>query len=153
MASIYSQIADWVVTTAKGIDGSGTYTHDLSADADQVKIADVTPKMVTTPPQVFVFDFDQEHEPGQPLSSWNHTFDVMLAGFVKTSDGSQAALKKAALDLSADLFYAFTQDRTAGGLVYDVRPATDAVSGAGPFKGYGIATCRLRFIFRGDPRG
>lgn len=153
MASVYSQIVSWVATTAAAIDGTGSYTFDLSAD-DAVKVADpINPGQVTSPPQVFIFDWDIEHEPGQPLSSWNHTFDVYLAGFVQTSDGSQSALKLAALDLAADLFYAFTQDRTAGGLVYDVRPTTDAVNGAGPFKGYGVASCRLRFIFRGDPRG
>lgn len=152
MSSVASQIVDYVATTLRGIDGTGNYTFDLTA-TDKVIIADPpAPGGVHTAPMLYVFDVDVTHDPGQPLTVFNHTLDVFIAGFVQSSDGTQAALKKAALDMGADIFLALTADRTAGGLCYDVVPQTDAVNGASMgYKGFGVCTVRARFTYRGNP--
>lgn len=135
MASTPSETLDWLVTTLRGIDGTGSYYNDLSA-AGKVVVGAVPKRseLTTDLPQLWITDLTHatsgEAAQGATLTSLARQMKVKIIALTSSSDGQPLSLRKAGWDLAADIDKALTADRSPampnGTRFRDIVPQSDA---------------------------
>lgn len=156
MSSIASQLLDHVKTTLAGIDGTGNYINDLSAD-DQVQIAMPPEGAIMLVPAAFIYDLTIDTQPGPQHPAWQHVATVSILAVTAATDVTEESRVKAAWDLADDIFRSLIVDRSpsvsglTGSIVTDVRPQTDAVAGGAgtAYERYGVASITVAIHYRG----
>lgn len=101
----------------QGIDGTGSYTYDLSG-TDSVVLGEVADAFKV--PQVLLFVDNLTVEPFE-LPTERMRLTVRAVGFVGAASDSAEARLLAAADLQQDIFLATRADRSLGATVIDVR--------------------------------
>lgn len=149
MASIMEQAATAIVAALRAVDGTGSYTYDLS-DYPTARVQIGVPTTAPCdPPFVFVTDFSMQSVvgPNVPLGLHERTIDVTIYGYA-SGDGTPEDRTFNAMALQSDVDAALQADRTLGGVVYDVF-CVEAVTIDGLQHGadlpYGIVACVYRF--------
>lgn len=126
MASSLKSIMAQVVTQLQTANGSGVYTHDLSATGTVVRGA------VLDPPQslasVGVYLQNLNSEPGARLGYWSRTALVGIHGWV-AHDGTEGDAEDVAADLLDDISRALEADRTLSAQVRDIIVSGTAFAG------------------------
>jgi len=112
MASTMSTLADRIRTVLRGIDATGSYTYNLSIDADQVDYGDSQDR---TPPAVRITSLGLDSAEAVTLTRYSRTVTVNLIGWVPVSADNPGERMKAASDLANDIHLAIEADRIDGG--------------------------------------
>lgn len=126
-------IASAMASVLQGIDGSGSYTYDLSA-AGQVEQLDLAGPPVSRKRPYVAFHLGPRQDlrggATADLSQYGQTMSVDLVGVV-TGGVSTGAAVAAANNLEADLIAALHASRTLGAAkVYDLSVNTEIVTGS-----------------------
>lgn len=127
MASTMRQIASAIKSALADVDGTGSYTYDLSA-AGHVHIGEVLDAPILPFVTVSAVGWDSDTE--TQLTRYRRRVLFSLYGAVGTSTDTPEARILAAMDLLEDVSRALEADPTLGGLVH-----TLIVRSAGTFDG------------------
>ena len=148
MAATLITVWDALITAVRGIDGSGSYTHDLSGTGAVGRVRGGQP-MVGPPFATVVFDEAPTSHDVQ-LGSYRRDLQFTIVGWGLTGADTDEARSEAAANMFDDLCRACESDRTLGGIVYEVLcngtafVANDAESGAQ----YPVAVVRVETWLR-----
>ena len=156
MASRASSIMDYLATQLATINGTGSYTYDLSGTGRIIIGSEApTPAAVSSHPVMcFVTEFRTGTQPGPSLNAFERTMEVEIAAFAATTNDLPLSRAKAAADLAADIDLALTgtSARRSGGtgLFRDAVTQSNTRDGnALGFKGCGIAAITVTFTYTG----
>jgi len=123
-------ILEAVVSALKTIDGTGSFTYDLSGD-DQVLVGRGSRPARVPAAFVAVEGLDTAQVPGQtPLTRYDRTLTLTVVAFAQASDDKPGSVHAASLDLQDDVMRALEADRSLGGLVYDLEIVSQLYDGA-----------------------
>lgn len=117
-----------VVSAIQAVDGTGTYTYDLSGD-NTVHLG----YMATPPADKFVMISDitgAEGVEGNTLDAYTHTWSMTVIGYVEASTDTYLARVQAAADLYHDVIRGLSVDRTLGGYARRVWPTDVEIGGS-----------------------
>lgn len=134
MASTIRTIADRVRTVLRAIDGTGSYTYDLSDDVDRVNYRDGFPAFDLPAINITALNLDNDESP--VLTKYARTLTVRLVAYAGSSTDAPGDYLLAAADLANDIHIALETDRTAGTagslgvLGHSVVVSSDALDGA-----------------------
>jgi hypothetical protein len=138
-----------LVTALATINGTGSYTYDLSS-SDRVIVG-----MVDIPPQfpcvMLATVTAGRGETGNTLEAFTHEWTVDLVGFVSSSTSTAAERWYAAANLHADVLRMIKLNRTLGGTCRDVTPGAEWISGseAGELA-FGMFGLELRLLIKNE---
>lgn len=115
-----STIAVWdaLLAALAGVDGSGSYTHDLSG-AGRVARVRVAQPLISGAFVTCVFD-DAPSRHDIVLGTYRRDLQFTIVGWGVTGADTDEARQEAACNMMDDVMRAVEADRSLGGLVYDV---------------------------------
>lgn len=145
MSSVARGVVEALKTTIAGIDGSGSYTYDLSG-TDMVQISTIPASPPA--PRAYIMSPRLSSSPdGVCLGHYARTLSIAVVGVV--SEGSGEARLLAALDLLEDFARALESERTLGDRVYDLTiTGTDVLDGEElHLSGYGVCGIALELTW------
>ncbi len=117
-ASPMENVRDAIVTLLSTVvDGTGTYTYDLTGTGAVVNGAPPDSPMVA--PVVYVWAEQSLTPQGPELGDYENQQQITLMGFVPGIDDTPAGRVTAAERLGYDLFLAFRSDRSLSATVND----------------------------------
>lgn len=140
MASKLRQVRDAIASALAGINGSGSYSYDLSPTGRVILGPQIFPDVSL--PCVNVTTNPFRTTPGRQLGWYTLESVTYLVGRVGADSDSSADREGNALDLANDLTLAVMADRTLGGVVHDVQVSGGAADGA-TLDLYELGVCSL----------
>ena len=117
MASVLRQQLAAVKTALHTIDGTGSFTYDLSGTDSVAYGIQLFPDIV---PRVQIASLSETSTHGIPLGFYERTASISLFGYVGADSDEAGSRLLNATDLLNDMMLAIEADRTLGGLVLDV---------------------------------
>lgn len=127
MSSTLRAVQSALVSAFQAIDGTGTFTHNLSATG-VVQVG--VPTLGDGPvPGLWVHFQSMDGARDADLGAYRRTVTFLVEGRVAASSGTLQEQSAIAMDLLSDLLQALEADPTLGGLVQDIETSGAAVVG------------------------
>lgn len=117
MPSTLRTVLTKVETTLLTINGTGSFSHDLTVD-DAIQWGWTWPPPADVVVYIETVDGDSRH--GPPLGRYDRDPVIQLEAFVATTDGERKTRMLEAADLLSDIMRAFEASRSMGGDISDL---------------------------------
>ncbi len=138
--SALKNVRDAIATAISSVNGTGTYTYDLSPDGRVITGPQVFPDVSL--PAANVHSPRWTSEAGRQLGWRTRSIVVDVVGRVGASSDSSADREGNACDLGDDMTRALEADPTLGGVVHDLEITGGSVDGAA-LDLFEIGVCQL----------